>query len=279
MGLVDLHLHSNCSDGLYSPQELIREIVAAGLSGFALTDHDTFAGIDTVLHYLKSNALPLYFVPGCEFSTQHKVLGEVHILGYFPNFGYEKLTPMIRRYNEERIERAYRIQEKLRAKGIDLDMTNLIKNPDLPIGRMHFARELVRMGLYQHPQQAFDALLKTGRPCYEPRQNVNTVEVIASIRDAGGIPATAHPMFLEKTGQWMYLDELEEAGLMGVEYRHPKISGGLSQKIKEKLGDRFYLVSGSDFHGDINYNELGKYGISVNDFGKYFSNEKNYVII
>ncbi|MGA2142749.1 MAG: PHP domain-containing protein [Brevinematales bacterium] len=270
MKTVDLHVHSNRSDGIFSPDKIIEIVIEKGLAGFALTDHDCFDGIALAEEIIRTKQLPLFFIAGCEFSTYLESPGEVHILGYFRGHSYKKMSGLLDEYIKSRVKRAYRIEACLKKCGIDIKLDDLIKNSGAPIGRMHIAREMTRLGYTSNNREAFEKYLGRDCSCYIPRREIKTYDLISSIRENGGRAVVAHPFFLNKPENSQYIDKMIDAGLEGIEFSHPKINNSLSRKIKEKYSEKLILTSGSDFHGDEKSESIGKYGIDVQTAEKYF---------
>ncbi|URA10208.1 PHP domain-containing protein [Thermospira aquatica] len=268
--LFDSHIHSFFSDGIYPPAELWKKIVAKGLGGWALTDHDTMEGVEEATQLWQKHYPDKLFVGGCEFSTHHPEVGEVHILAYFGS-SYEKILPLLAIYRRSRIRRAKRMVELLRKEGYHLDWDELVvKYDDKPLGRMHLARELVEAGYFSSPSQVFHGLLDSRGRCYVPREEIRTEEVIQSVVAAGGVPVLAHPAFLFSDDTHAYVKEWIQQGLMGIEYRHPRVPEAVSAFLAKEYGSLF-LVSGSDFHDDGGENDLGKYGIPLAKWENFLS--------
>lgn len=272
MKLVDLHIHTNHSDGLYSVEEIIGRAEKLGLKGLSITDHDTFNGIAPALDLLKKTDSKLFFVAGCEFSTFYEEVGELHVLAYFSDNRYKGMFPVIREFQQSRIRRAHRILECLQNQGITIKPDEVIPNETTPVGRMHIARKIVNLGYYETTEAVFEKLLRAGAPCYVPRRDIKTLPVIKAIKDNGGKAVLAHPTVLYNVKYWQYIDELVKNGLDGIETRHPKISHELAVKIEETWGGKLILTGGSDFHGDTAKEEIGKFGIELSRAQNYFPN-------
>jgi hypothetical protein len=274
MSLVDLHVHSTYSDGLMTVDRLVDHAMAAGLSGMALTDHDTLDGLEEALRVIDNHHQygieEFYFVAGCEFSTWHPVLGEVHMLGYFSDRRYTELEGLLHQYRDSRKKRAHKIADCLKTQGYPVEIESLAGGENFPVGRMHIARELVRKGYFLETQQAFDRLLRPGTPCFFPRKEIGTFDVIASIRSVGGTPVLAHPTFLYDGNNWKYVEEMYLKGLAGIETGHPKISRDLASKIEIYSKGRFVFTGGSDYHGENGRDEMGRYGIELDNVRKMF---------
>jgi 3',5'-nucleoside bisphosphate phosphatase len=273
---VDLHIHSDVSDGLLTPSNIVREVKKAKLPGFSLTDHDTFDQTDMVIDYLLVNDIDLYFLAGCEFSTQHYKLGEVHMLAYFTDFGYLKMQKLTNHYKEARRKRAEKIIKRLEDQGfhINEDMMNNMK--DKTIGRLHIAREIVKMGYVRNIYHAFENFLSKGSSCYVPNCKADTFDVLSEIKSAGGISVVAHPTFLREANNWTHLKEMAEKGMDGIEYKHPKISKRLAKEIYNYAYGKMILTGGSDFHGDNFTEYVGKCGIKREMFAMYFGGGFKY---
>jgi hypothetical protein len=261
--IVDLHIHSNLSDGIFSPVEIVRKVAGKNLGGFSLTDHDSFDGIGICLETIESLALPVYFIAGCEFSTYNEESGEIHILGYFSDDSYRGMDGMIEKFKRNRLERAGRILDCLKKYRIEIDLEELLRRSSSPVGRMHIAREMTRLGFTGSVYEAFEKYLGDGRPCNIQRKETLTYDVISLVLENNGIPVLAHPLFLKSGEGWKNLDSLISAGLAGIEYVHPMISPSLSKRIEELYSKRLILTGGSDYHGDEKTDEMGLYGIPV----------------
>ncbi|MCX7882797.1 MAG: PHP domain-containing protein [Brevinematales bacterium] len=273
--LVDSHIHSSFSDGVYSPQEIWKKVKEKDLGGWALTDHDTMDGVEEARRWGEISHPERLFVPGCEFSTHHPVVGEVHILAYFAHF-YEKILPLLEIYRQSRFQRAKVMVDLLRREGYRLAWDELVmRYENKPLGRMHIARALVEAGYFSSPSQAFQGLLDNGGRCYVPRKEIRTEDVIIAIREAGGWPVLAHPVFLAEEENHRYVREWIDRGMVGIEYRHPRVSESVSAFL---LGEyrSLFLVSGSDFHDAEGERDLGKYGVPRVFWEKFFekSHEK-----
>ncbi len=270
MKTVDLHIHSNRSDGLFGPEKIIDLVIEKKLGGFSLTDHDSFDGIADTIRIIRERKLPVLFIAGCEFSTYLESLGEIHMLGYFPGASYNGMSGILTEFRKSRVKRAFRIGECLKKCGIDIPIDDLLKKSPAPIGRMHIAREMARLGYTANTNEAFEKYLGRDGLCYIPRREINTFDVIRSIRENSGLAVIAHPFFLRSQGNWEYIHKMISAGLSGIEFSHPKITGRLSRKIEEAFSEKLILTAGSDFHGDETNGDVGSYGIGIDRAEKYF---------
>lgn len=273
--LVDSHIHSSFSDGVYSPSELWHKVVEKGLAGWALTDHDTMNGVEEARLFGSTHYPDKFFVAGCEFSTHHSEVGEVHILAYFFR-SYEGILPLLEEYRKSRIQRARIMVDLLRKEGYHLEWDELVSRyEDKPLGRMHLARALVAAGYLSTPSQAFQGLLDNRGRCYVPRREIRPEEVIEAVSWAGGWPILAHPTFLVESDNHRHIREWVKRGMVGIEYRHPRVSEAISAFL---LGEyrSLILVSGSDFHDEGGEKDLGKYGVPLAWWEKALENERKH---
>ncbi|HEY2442330.1 MAG TPA: PHP domain-containing protein, partial [Streptosporangiaceae bacterium] len=219
---IDLHTHSNVSDGTDSPAEVMRRARAAGLDMVALTDHDTSAGQAEALAALPPG---LALIPGMELSCRldgHSV----HMLAYLFDPGHEELAEQCRRIREDRIHRAEAMVARLAelGTGVTWEGVSAIAGGGV-VGRPHIARALAAEGVIDEPAQAFTReWIGMGGRAYVGRYALDPTCAITLIRAAGGVPVLAHP----RAGRdsWMVPDEtlawLAGRGLAGVEVSHPE---------------------------------------------------------
>ncbi|QBI21223.1 PHP domain-containing protein [Egibacter rhizosphaerae] len=192
--MFDLHTHTIHSDGRTRPSENARLAWQAGLSGVAVTDHDTAAGWPEAER--ACHELGLEFVPGIELSAEDPQAGgrSVHILGYFVDAEDPALAGECARLRGEREARAERMVELLHSHGIELTFAQVREfAADAPIGRPHVAEALVAVGAVADTQQAFDRWLAEGQPAYVDKHAVTPEDAVALIRGAGGVAVLAHP--------------------------------------------------------------------------------------
>jgi predicted metal-dependent phosphoesterase TrpH len=241
---VDLHLHSNFSDGLYSPSEVIKLAASCGLAAAALTDHDTVEGLDEALQAGLEYRIEV--VPGVEISTEYNGR-EFHILGYYPD-DISKLQAALAEIRRERYARMKDMLQKLASLGFKLEEGELqeIAGRAAP-GRLHLARLMLKKGYVASIEQAFSLYLKKGRPAYAGRKLMQMAEGIDLLRLCGAVPVLAHPGELARP----HLDRIVSMGIMGIEVYHPDHNAALQSFYHyhaEKKG--LLITGGSDFHGD-----------------------------
>jgi predicted metal-dependent phosphoesterase TrpH len=241
---VDLHAHSTASDGSRTPTEAIEAAHAAGLSAFALTDHDTLAGIPEAQR--AADACGLRLVPGVELSV-HQHADEIHLLGLHIR-DVDRLQHELEIFRGHRVTRAATIVERLNAGGVPLSFEAVLAQANgAAVGRPHVARALVAAGHVRDVREAFDRWLGAGKPAYVDKERLEIAEGIALVHRAGGIAVLAHPGV---DGHRERLEPLVAAGLDGIEVKHPSHSGE-DEKRLAALTAFFKLVpsGGSDWHG------------------------------
>jgi predicted metal-dependent phosphoesterase TrpH len=264
--LVDLHTHSDRSDGLLSPQELVERAEDIGLEGVALTDHDTLDGIREFMEAPTSTDLQR--VPGVEISTEYEGF-ELHMLGYFVPLDETPIDIRLRTTRESRHTRFPKMVKKLRDLGIEIDdeeIEMILKDVDSP-GRPHLARILIEKGVVKDIEEAFAKYLATGKPAYVGRSKMDSIYAINLIRESGAVTVLAHPLLIKEVNLKQLLQQLKSQGLEGVEvdygYRRPEDMDQVEgvRKIAKDLG--LIATGGSDFHGDDGHSSLGSVGTSL----------------
>lgn len=252
MDYIDLHTHSNASDGTCSPTQVVELAVQKNLRAVALTDHDTISGVDEALQTAKKYAGQIQVIPGTELSVAYKT-GDIHIVGLCINHHSPAFQEMTSLLIERRRSRNEKMVDNLQRAGIPITMEALTRdNPDTVVTRAHFARFLVENQVVASPQDAFRRYLDTSTPYYVPREYIQPEEGIALIRQAGGVPILAHPLHYKLSSNELeaLLKRLVNAGLMGIEVMYSNHTGQ-DETYAKSLAHRFHLLpsGGSDFHG------------------------------
>jgi predicted metal-dependent phosphoesterase TrpH len=259
-GLVDLHVHSNVSDGKLTPPELVHKAAGLGLRVISLTDHDAVDGITPALE--AAAAFPdLLVIPGVEISTDLPD-GEAHILGYYIDYADPELAAALERFRNSRQTRARRMVEKLAGLGIDIDWQRVREIAgEGSIGRPHVARAMLEKGYIAAFEEAFDKYIGHGGPAYVERDKMTPEEAAALVVRAGGLPVLAHP-FTVADPEAMVL-RLKPAGLVGIEAYY-KDNPPEQTRASLDLADKYGLIAtgGSDYHG-IDASEVGLGGVEV----------------
>lgn len=249
---IDLHTHSNFSDGTMTPTELVSLAQYKKISALALTDHDTMAGTDEAV--LAGVKMGVEVIPGIEMSVNHDQY-EYHILGYWADAGNNVLAAALLRLQGARADRNDKILAKLNALDIPITAEELqVVSEQGQTGRPHIARILIDKGVVKTMSQAFDQFLKKGEAAYASRFSYSASEAIALIRQAGGLAVLAHPAQNDPELSRLptILAELAPAGLDGIELYYPTHSNKMKKKLRVLAAQHdLLLTGGSDYHGDV----------------------------
>lgn len=247
--MIDLHSHTNESDGTCSPAELVQEAARAGVKVLGITDHDTFRGFDQAAPLARQAGVEA--VCGIELST--KLHGHsVHLLGYFlGDNGLQNFRTWVLEMQASRRERNVRLAARLRELGFDITLEEAEKRGRGMTGRPHFAQLLVQKGYVANLRQAFDEYLDESAKGYVHRIEPQFSEGVARIREAGGIASLAHPVRVRADVPAL-LPELCEDGLNAIEAYHSDHTPGDTRQYVG-LAERYGLMvtGGSDFHGAV----------------------------
>lgn len=241
---VDFHMHSNFSDGLFSPAELMKISADAGLAAVGIADHDTINGFPEGKE--AAERFGLEFIPGVEISIVDNNI-EVHMLGYYPR-NLSKLKAVLEKMQQERYKRMNLIIDKLEQQGFKILIEEVlaVAGKAAP-GRLHLARLLRRKRYVQTLAEAFSLYLNRGRPAYVPRATMSIGEVMDLFKEVEAISVIAHP---GEKGKKL-VNELITEGLAGIEVYHPDHSKALVRYYHDLARKNGLLVTGgSDFHGD-----------------------------
>ncbi|MBI4597702.1 MAG: PHP domain-containing protein [Candidatus Omnitrophica bacterium] len=245
-GLVDLHLHTNFSDGTDTPQRVVELASQAGLSAMAITDHDNVEAMPIAAPI--AQRLGIELIQGIEMSSSTEGL-EVHVLGYLFDPQHPPLVRHLAEQHARRVQRIHEMVARLRRVGVMIDAEEIFRVAGQgTVGRPHVARVLLSRGYISTMAEAFAKYIGPDNPGFVPGSPVSPAAVIQLLRAAGGVPVLAHPVYLKR-------DALIEAfvgdGLAGLEAYH---SGHTPEMVRhyEQLADRLGLLKtgGSDSHGD-----------------------------
>lgn len=261
MKIVDLHVHSNKSDGTFSPRELVDYAIEKGLSAFALTDHDTASGIKEAMDYAASlrqsasthnkQSIP-EVIPGIELSTEYEGR-DIHIVGLYIDYKNPAFLDKLQTFVNSRTTRNYRMCELLREAGIDISYEQLQEaNPDAVITRAHYARYMFDHGHVNSLAEAFDRYIGDHAPCFVPREKVTPAQGIHFILEAKGIPVLAHPLLyrMGKARLEALVAQLKIAGLLALECVYSTYNTSEERQMRTMAAKYHLLPSGgSDFHG------------------------------
>lgn len=243
---ADLHCHSSCSDGSFTPIELIDHALSVGLKGLSITDHDTSAAYQEALPYAESKGFKL--ISGIEFSTLHK--GEsVHILGYGYKLNHRAILDLCAFHHNRRQARNSAILEKLTHAGMPVNEEELALESKEITGRPHIANVMIQKGYVDSVNEAFKKYIGEGKPCYVEGKGISTEESISAIKEAGGFAVIAHPHLIKSAA---LLKDLLKQDFDGIEVfyaRFPKSQEERYLRIAQEKG--WLITGGSDFHGTV----------------------------
>jgi predicted metal-dependent phosphoesterase TrpH len=257
--VIDLHAHTNHSDGKDTPTELIENAVRAGVQVLAITDHDTVSGWDEAIRAAQNFGIGL--IPGIEVSTRaltpsgHGV--SVHMLAYLPDPNNPELIGALNRTKESRVTRAKEMVSRL-SKDYPIDFELVLRQ--LPqgstIGRPAIADALVELGIVPTRSDAFTSILHRSSPYYVSEKSLDTIEAIQLIRQAGGVSVMAHPLIDFPPGAKRedlpraHFEALIEAGLQGLEVDHRAVPSLAKSWLRDLALKHNLIVTGSsDYHG------------------------------
>ena len=264
--LIDLHTHTNASDGTDSPTQLIDKAINRGINILALTDHDTTRGWDEAKSALLNHPsqTEMKLVLGSEISCQDENGISIHMLGLLFDPNYQPLFEVLERTRENRHSRMERIIARLNEAGIDItiDEVNAQRKGDATLGRPHLADALVARGHVASRDEAFAALLHNKSKFYINHYSPSPVETIRLIKAAGGVAIIAHPLASQR-GRTISMDlfaSLIAAGLDGIEVDHRDHSENeKSELLRFAIENELIVTGSSDYHGTGKLNQLAEY--------------------
>jgi len=256
MKLIDLHVHSNISDGTFTPTQLVDLAVSQKLTAFALTDHDTIKGIDeamTQANKYQSSGIDISVLPGVELSVGYKNR-DIHILGLLIDHKNPKLVHTLDQLVLEREQRNEKMIKNFQEAGFQITLDELKEeSEDAVITRAHFAKQLTKKGYVKTSKEAFDKYLNENGPFYVNRKFITPEEAIDLILEADGIPVLAHPLLYKLAPAELdtLILRLKTHGLMGLETIYSTYSKE-DQNVVRYLASKHHLAitGGSDFHGE-----------------------------
>ena len=258
---IDLHTHSNVSDGTETPAELITAAAAAGLDVVALTDHDQTTGWDQA-RAAAAQTLGIGFIPGMEITCQDSHGISVHLLSYLHDPAYQPLLDELAVSLNSRIVRAQRIVERLAEDyPISWELVAEHCQPGATVGRPHIADALVAAGVVAHRNEAFANILSSRSRYYVSHPAINPSAAVRLVREAGGVPVFAHPKasLRGRVVPQSTVLEMIEAGLSGVEVYHRDNTAEGKEQLLALAAEYDLIVTGSsDYHGTGKLNRLGE---------------------
>lgn len=262
---ADLHTHTNFSDGILSPEDLVEKAVKKNINILSITDHDNVSAIEVALKAARKYDIEI--IPGIELSADFQGK-EVHILAYFIDYKSKILTDYLENFREIRVNRIKEMLKILNSQGIELSYNDVLKSSEIngkaSIGRPHLAKALVNDKHVKTIGEAFMKHIGDDKPAYVKKQNPTLKEVFHLINSIGGLSFLAHP---GRTFRDIELTEFLDAGLDGIEILHPSHKKD-DAKYYSQLASQYFLLEsgGSDYHGISSTDNLnfGKYCIPAN---------------
>lgn len=249
---IDLHAHTNHSDGTCSPTQLVELAAEVGLRALAVTDHDTMSAIPEAREV--GARLGVEILNGCEVTTRLPT-GIVHVLVYGVDLDHEPFGAFLDGIREGRHNRNLQILEKLQGLGLELTYEDISKYAvGNIIARPHFARALVDAGIVEDLREAFDRFLSDKGPAYVPAEVPAPIDAVRAAKAAGGVSVIAHPRQMKLGSMGAYRRKFrrwKEAGLGGIEVQHAS-ADATHRTQYAAIAEELDLVpsGGSDFHGD-----------------------------
>lgn len=257
---VDLHTHTNVSDGTLAPTALVTLAAKVGLAAIAITDHDHLGALPEARR--AGERLGVEVVAGVELSVTYAD-ADVHLLGYFVDPDEPRLAARLAHFRAVREERGRLIVEKLQALGVDIQMSDLPEAQS--VGRPHVARALVAKGIVKSIDEAFEKWLGDDGPAYVEKAKMDGREAVALVHGAGGVASLAHPGLLPEDVRYRALRDLAAAGLDAVEVEHSRHSSEERRRLRGLAAELALLeTGGSDFHGDNKPDVMLGYGVGGN---------------
>ena len=259
--VIDLHTHTNFSDGTDTPTELINKALAAGITTIGLTDHDSIGGWQEATNALRGG---ISLVPGAEISCQATDGISVHILGLLFDSNNSQLMNTLEKTRENRHSRMEKIIARINEAGIDISMADVLEqlSDGATLGRPHLADALVKKGVVASRDEAFSQMLHNNSKYYVSHYSPSPEDAIKLIKAAGGVSVIAHPMASHR-GRIISLatfGSLITAGLDGIEVDHRDHSPDeKAQLITLAKESNLVMTGASDYHGNGKLNQLGEY--------------------
>ncbi|MFP4522873.1 MAG: PHP domain-containing protein [Fibrobacterota bacterium] len=243
---IDLHVHSNASDGAFSVEKILELSAEKRLKAISITDHDC---IDSVARAVQLGSLiNLEVIPGLELSCIHKKT-DIHILGYFVDIENKALLGKLGSLRKTRYTRAEKIVENLNKMNIDLRFETVLEiAAGASIGRPHIALAMIKEELVYSIKDAFDNYIGYESPAYVEKEPLSPSEACRLIHESGGIAILAHPITVDKDNM---IDELLECGVDGLEVFFPEQNRMHSRKYYNICRTKgLPFTGGSDFHDE-----------------------------
>lgn len=255
--MIDLHVHSTASDGSFRPKELVDYAIEKGLTAFALTDHDSVAGLDEALAYAeelrKTREDVPEVIPGIEFSTEYECK-DIHIVGLYIDYKSDTFQKHLGDFVNSRDVRNEKMCELLRTgAGMDISYEKLQSAfPGSVITRAHYAKYMLEKGYVKSMKEAFERYIGDNCPYFLPREKITPSDAIRLVLAVGGIPVLAHPVLYGMGKQHLdkLVRELKQEGLLALEAVYSTYTPSDERDMRALAAKYDLAISGgSDFHG------------------------------
>ena len=259
--MIDLHMHSSCSDGVLPPEQLILKAQETGLSSIALCDHDTVAGVEAAIAAGKHYGVEV--IPGVELSVCFKGYSDVHLLGYWIDIHAPELLTQLNAFAFRRANRnneiVMAVNQRLQQESKEpIAIDEVEAFADGVMGRPHIARALIQRGYVTGMEEAFSRYLV---PCDVPKSYWALEDALATIQRIGGVAVLAHPTSITRDQRFLteLVSELKELGLDGLEV-YNTLAAEHEIVFLQSLANQLNLIptGGSDFHGIEEHDQIGK---------------------
>jgi len=266
--MIDLHTHSLASDGTDTPGELINKAHARGITVLGLMDHDTVAGWDEAINYLRTG---MSLVLGSEISCQTLDGTSVHMLGMLFDRENAALAEVLSTTRDNRLTRMNRIIGRLNEAGFEITIEDVLAQlaPGATLGRPHLADALIAKKIVANRDEAFTELLHNNSKYYISHYSPTPEDAIKLVKQAGGVAVIAHPL-ASLRGRTVSIDSFKsmvEAGLDGIEISHRDQSEDERQLLREVVEQYGIIATGSsDYHGNGKLNQLAEFTTTPEDF-------------
>jgi len=259
--MIDLHTHTNKSDGTDSPRELVNKAISMGMKVLGVTDHDTTSSWQEAIDSVRGD---ISLALGSEISCLTDEGTSVHMLGLLFDGQHQEMQIMLEETRDGRLPRMRKMIEKMRAAGMDISMSDVeaARSAGATLGRPHLADALVNKGIIKSRDEAFQGMLNNDSVFYVSHAAPTPIEAIKMIRSAGGVAVIAHPL-ASLRGHSLDVSsfqELADAGLHGIEVDHRDQSPderNMLRLIAQQLG--LVVTGASDYHGNGKLNSLGEF--------------------
>lgn len=264
--LIDLHLHTTASDGIYTPTEIIKKAKEIGLAAIGIADHDTIGGVKEAISAGKK--LGIEVVPSVEITSYWSKQNrrDFHILGYYINLDNKILNSTLNYYQQVRVERAEKIIKKLRDLGFVIAYQRVKKLAKGAIGRPHLARAVIEnnqnqkmltkiFGKMPNISEFIETYIIRGKPAYVEKAGMEPQETINLIHQSKGLAVLAHPGWDLEIGEEDIIKQFADWKVDGIEAIHGKDTKEDSLKCISYFSDlakkyNLLITGGSDFHAD-----------------------------